>query len=359
MTLRRRDLVAAAGAFAPAGCGTAPSSREVAGVAPPPQFALRRVAVGSCMDQSKPQPIWNTVLADRPDLAIFAGDNVYASDVPWSLQQLDAAYARQGAIPEFAVLRSAVPHLAIWDDHDYGLNDGGAEFVHKQASKDAFLRFWQVRAADPRTSREGLYHAEAFGPPGQRVQVILLDTRWFRSPWKPTDQRAPGKERYLPDEDPAKTMLGPAQWQWLERQLREPADLRLLVSSVQVVAEGHGWERWGNFPLERARLYRAIAQAGAEGVVFLSGDRHVGAPYAQLQGVPYPLYELTSSGITHPWAGAAEAGPNRIGALFTEPHYGLVEVDWAARTVLLQLKDLRGAVRRGQGIPLSILKARP
>jgi alkaline phosphatase D len=105
------------------------------------------------------------------------------------------------------------------------------------------------------------------------VQVILLDTRFFRSPLKPTDQRnAPGRERYLPDEDPTKTMLGEAQWAWLADRLREPAEVRLIVSSVQVLAEGHGWERWGNFPRERQRLYDLIRDTGARGVVYLSGD---------------------------------------------------------------------------------------
>ncbi len=58
---------------------------------------------------------------------------------------------------------------------------------------------------------------------GMRVQVILLDMRWFRSPLKITDQRgAPGKERYLPDPDPTKTMLGETQWAWLADELRKP-----------------------------------------------------------------------------------------------------------------------------------------
>jgi alkaline phosphatase D len=354
----RRDVLAAASALALAGCGTTPSAGDVSAVAPPPQLPVRRIVLASCADQSKPQPIWGTAFADRPDLVLFAGDNVYSSEPPWSADKLARAYAAQAAVPSFAQLRSAVPHMAIWDDHDYGMNDAGAEFPHKAASKQAFLDFWQVGANDPRRQREGIYHAESFGPPGQRVQVIMLDIRWFRSPWKPTDERnAPGRERYVPDDDPAKTMLGPVQWQWLERQLREPADLRLVVSSIQVVADGHGWERWGNFPLERARLYRLIAQTGAGGVVFLSGDRHIGALYAQVRGVPYPLYELTASGVTHPWAQAREAGPNRIGDLFAEQHYGMVDVDWASRTVQLQLRDVRGAVRRNQGIPLSLLRA--
>ncbi|AMO24856.1 hypothetical protein GCM10027034_07720 [Ramlibacter solisilvae] len=319
---------------------------------------LVRIGIGSCTNQAQPQPLWNTVLADRPGLFIFGGDNVYAPQ-PFTIAKLKQAYAVEAAVPEFARLRHAMPHMAIWDDHDYGKNDGGAEFEHKQASKEAFLEFWGAPADDTRRTREGIYDARLFGPPGRRVQVIALDTRWFRSPWKITDVRdQPGRERYQPDSDPAKTMLGAAQWRWLEEQLRQPADLRLLVSGVQVVTEGHGWERWGNFPLERQRLFDTIARTRAEGVVLLSGDRHIGAIYREAQGAPYPMYELTSSGVTHTWLDNKEAGPNRVGDPFTELHYGLVEIDWPGRRVSLQLKDIRGEARRTQSIAFDELKAR-
>jgi alkaline phosphatase D len=256
----------------------------------------------------------------------------------------------------FAQLCATVPHLAIWDDHDYGLNDGGVNFAHKAASKDAFLNFWRVEANDPRSSREGIYHSTLTGSAGQRVQVILLDNRTFLSPWKPTDVRnAAGKERYLPEPDASKTILGAAQWAWLEAQLKLPADVRIIVSGIQVLAQGHGWERWGLFPAERQKLFDLIASTRANGVVMLSGDRHIGALYAESKDVPYPLFEMTSSGMTHPWKGASETGPNRVGELFTELHYGMVELDWAARTVALQLRDEQGQVRREQVVPLADL----
>jgi alkaline phosphatase D len=345
----QRRIFLAGGAVAVAGCATGVGATR----------APTRVAFGSCADQTQPQPIWDAVLADRPEVVIYGGDNVYASR-EFTVAKLEAAYARQAAEPSFARLRAAVPSLAIWDDNDYGANDGGAEFPHKAESKTAFLRFWNADASDPRRGREGIFHSHLIGPPGRRVQVLLLDTRWFRSPWRPTDQRdAPGKQRYLPDFSSGKTMLGDLQWQWLGERLREPAEVRLLVSGVQVIADGHGWERWGNFPLELTRLMRLILVSRADGLVLLSGDRHVGAFYRENRGpVPYPLYEMTSSGITHPWREAREASPNRIGELFTERHYGMVEVDWAARRIDLQLKDQAGAVRRSQAIPFDELKIR-
>lgn len=373
--MQRRALLGSLGAMAAAvvgaGCqGPAPlpaAGALAAGAAPAglslpaadPARPLQRIGLGSCIDQTKPQPIWDAVLAARPDLFVFGGDNVYASQQPWSREALQAAYATQARVPGFARLRQAVPHLAIWDDHDYGLNDGGAEFAHRQASKDAFLDFWQAPADDERRGREGLYTARAFGPAGRRVQVIALDGRWFRSPLKPTDQRgAPGKERYLPDADPAKTMLGATQWAWLEARLREDADLRLIVSGIQVLAEGHGYERWGNLPAERQRLFSLIARTGARGVVFLSGDRHIGAAYRETAGVPYPLYELTSSGITHPWADVREPGPNRLGPLVTVPHVGLVDIDWAARSLRLALHGGDGQPLQAHRVALDDLRPR-
>ena len=107
---------------------------------------------------------------------------------------------------------------------------------------------------------------------------------------------------------------------------------------------------------EHEALHGRLRQAtGAGGVVFLSGDRHVGAFYREPRS-PYPFYELTSSGITHPWAAAAEAGPNRIGGLFTEPHFATVDIDWSARALQLNLRDQTGAARRSQSIAFSELK---
>jgi alkaline phosphatase D len=353
--LNRRELLGGAAALAALGGCAAPRPIGVASPRVADGF-LRSIAFGSCIDQTRAAPIWDTILAGRPDLFLFGGDNVYC-EMPCTQARLRRAYAQAAESPGMGRLRRSVPHLAIWDDHDYGLNDGGAEFEFKDQAKAEFLAFWKIPADDPRRGREGLYHAQVFGPPGQRVQVILLDERWFRSPWKRTDQRdAPGKERYLPDDDAGKTMLGEAQWRWLEQQLRQPAELRLIVSGLQVVTEGHGWERWGNFPRERQRLYRLIADTRAQGVVFLSGDRHIGALYRESGGTPYPLYELTSSGMTHPWRDAAEAGPNRLGELFTDLHYGTVDIDWAAAAVSLSIRDIAGKPRRAATIPFNQLQ---
>src|SRR5436190_6826143 len=83
---------------------------------------LSRIAFGSCADQAKPQPIWDAILAYRPDLFIFAGDNVYGDFNTADATNLKRAYALTEDIAGYGRLRDSVVHLAIWDDHDYGVN---------------------------------------------------------------------------------------------------------------------------------------------------------------------------------------------------------------------------------------------
>lgn len=338
---KRRTITRLMAALSLAPASTAAQSR-------PP---LSRIAFGSCAKQTLPQPIWDAVLAYRPELFVFMGDNVYGDFTSAKATALKEAYAATRQIAGYERLRETVPHLAIWDDHDYGSNDAGADFEHKAVSKALFLDFWKAPATDMRRGREGIYESRVIGPSGRRVQVILLDVRWFRSPLKITDQRgAAGKQRYLPDPDPAKTMLGATQWAWLAAELRKPAELRLIVSSTQVLAEGHGWERWGNFPLERQKLFDTVRESGAKGVVFFSGDRHIGALYREQPAGLYPLYELTSSGLNMVYWNAKEPGPNRLGELYAGANFGAVDIDWRERKLTLALRDESGSVQRSVAI---------
>jgi alkaline phosphatase D len=328
----------------------------LAGEAFAQEAPLTRIAFGSCSHQQKPQPIWDAVLAYQPELFIFTGDNVYGDVTSEAMTELREAYATAEKVEGIARLRAQVPVLATWDDHDYGQNDGGGDFAYRQQAKQLFLDFWGIGGDDPRTRRPGLYHAEIWGPPGERVQIILLDTRSFRSPLRPTDERhALGKEAYLPDPDPTKTMLGEAQWAWLTEQLRAPAELRLLVSSVQVLAEQHGFERWGNLPLERQRLLDLLAETDARGVVLVSGDRHIGALYRLREGVPYPLYEITSSGLNMAYARNRDIGPLRLGEVYGQDNFGTIDVDWQAGEVTLAVRGMGGRAVRSATIPIAAL----
>lgn len=329
---------------------------------------LSRIVFASCAQQNGDQTIWDRIASERPDLTLYMGDNVYGDvspDEP-ALPELKTAYMRLARSELFARARAAAPMLTVWDDHDYGLNDGGGDYALKEKSEALFEYVWAVPEDDPRRARPGVYGSWIIGGrEGERVQVIMLDTRFFRSPLTPSDEPgARGKERYVPDDDPSKTLLGDEQWRWLAQELQKPADLRLLVSSIQVIADGHGWEAWRMFPHERARLYKTITGLGVNGVVILSGDRHAAALYRKEGVNDYPLFEATSSSLNLPssiWRAQSgetymEPGPNRLGDMIYEANYGVVDIDWEKGAVEFSIRGKDGETYLSEVVMLDTLQ---
>lgn len=316
---------------------------------------LTRIAFGSCMEETLPVPALRGVLVSRPDLFLAMGDNLYGDDPADDpvLPILTQAYRDLAVNADFVALNRTVPILATWDDHDYGANDAGTLYGGKTRAEALFDGFWGESALGQ--DHRGVYGARIFGPKGQRVQIIMLDSRSFRSDLKDTDQRgAKGKERYVPDDNDTKTMLGQAQWAWLAEQLKQPADLRLIVSSVQVLADGHGYEAWHALPQEKARLYRTLNQTHAKGVVILSGDRHLAALYRQSGLVDYPLVELTASALNRSIrATNDEMSSQQIGPAYALNNSGLMEIDWAKKSLRLSIRDEEGAEVQGLTVPFT------
>jgi alkaline phosphatase D len=323
--------------------------------AAPGERPLRRIAFGSCARQTEPQPIWDRIVGTRPELFLFIGDNIYADTEDMAVMR--AKYQQLGALPGYRRLLRTCPVLATWDDHDYGVNDAGAEYPKRVESQQVFLEFFKEPADSPRRKRPGVYDARVFGPPGKRVQVILLDTRYFRSRLKRQDGSS---SPYVANTDPEATMLGDAQWRWLEAQLRAPAEVRIIASSIQVVPEDHGSEKWMNLPRERERLFRLIKETGAGGVLFISGDRHLAELSMMDGGVGYPLYDLTSSGLN---AGSKswrryEVNRHRVGTMNWGDNFGMIEIDWEREDpqIRLQVRDVDGDIAIQRKIHLSTLR---
>ncbi len=327
---------------------------------PAQEQALRRILFGSCLIPTRPHPTLDVAVRERPDLFIFMGDNVYADTSDPAV--LERRYAELRNDPAFQRLEAACPVLATWDDHDYGANDAGGDFPAKVMSREHFLDFWRVPADSPRRAHDGVYDSAFFGPPGRRVQIILLDTRYFRSRLR--IGRIPGLTHgpYVADDNPSATILGGEQWRWLEERLREPARVRLIVSSIQVLAAQHGWEAWANFPLEQKRLLETLSRTEASGVIFLSGDRHF-AEISRLdaEGL-YPLYDVTSSGLNRK-SPVDEPDRNRfrVGGAYIGHNVGALDIDWDREDPLLTVRilDAEGREKLRQEIPLSLLRAQP
>lgn len=323
---------------------------------------VSRIGLGSCVHQDKQQIIWDRIIAAKPQLFLLLGDNMYA-DYP-EKTPIEAAYQKMNAVAGFKTLRATCPLIGTWDDHDYGLNDAGVEYPDKKRSQQLFLDFFQVPAASPRRQREGVYHAEMHGPPGKRVQIIMLDGRYHRSPLKKGPRgSAPGYPRlvpYVPTTDPDATFLGAEQWRWLEEQLKQPAEIRLIGSGIQVVSEEHPFEKWQNIPHERERLFALLRTSRAAGVICLSGDRHLADLSVMEAGIGYPLYDLTASGFNQASDSyrAPEKNRHRVATLSWGHHFGFIEIDWSVPDPLirLQIREDDGQIAFQHKVPLSVLQ---
>jgi alkaline phosphatase D len=326
---------------------------------------LTRIAFGCCADQDKPLPIFDRIADLKPELFIAMGDNIYV-DIKREpgldeIGNMKVKYAKLAALPGWQRLTKTCPMLVTWDDHDYGKNDAGAEYPHKDESQQIFLDFFQVPKDSPRRTQKGVYNSAVIGPPGKRVQVILLDLRYFRSKLKKDTRPIPGTRivPYLPNTDPDATMLGAEQWKWLEEQLKQPAELRLLVSSIQVISDEHPHEKWNNLPLERDRLYKLLRDSKAGGVIILSGDRHLGELSMDPKAIGYPLFDVTSSGLnqgTKDWRAPTEPNKHRVASMAHGDNFGFLTIDWSADPkVTLQVRDVEGEIAFKESLPLSLL----
>jgi alkaline phosphatase D len=272
---------------------------------------IDRIAIIGCHRQDEPAPALVRYLEAKPDLCLWIGDNVYA-DTKTDPEFILACHQVLAAKPEFRILRETVPFVATWDDHDYGLNNAGRHYAFKERSKEIFREFWGMAGHIP-AERDGIYHVRRFETGGRVLQMILLDPRYNRD-----------------DPGPRADTLGERQWQWLAEQLRQPADLRLLVSGFQVLLDpGTGSETWAEFPAARERLFQTIRDAKAEHLVILTGDQHYGEVCRIPGAIGYDAIELQFAGVNQ--TEDPELNSTRVSPAATALHsHALLDIQWEA-----------------------------
>lgn len=316
-----------------------PPQRVRTAPASPARF---RVAFGSCARiQSDPeQPIWRALVQYRPDLFFWLGDNIYGDSV--TPATLVAEYQRQRFVPSFQPVGRNVPQLAIWDDHDYGLDNFDRTNPIREQSLAIFRQFW-ANPGSGLPGTPGVFFDYSYGG----VDFFFLDGRYHRAPDA--------------DEDtPDKAFLGQGQFEWLQQ--------RLLASraAFKVLACGSGWSRfkgpggdsWAAYQHERTRLFDFIRDNDIGGVVLLSGDTHFPyvacAPWSERGG--YDFYDLVSSALAQIIAEGPEGIEERIARMLPDRmirspllginNAGIIDFDMGAQTPTLSFNviDIRGRV---------------
>ncbi|WP_435313025.1 alkaline phosphatase D family protein [Cellulophaga fucicola] len=300
------------------------------------------IAFGSCNKHDEVNPLWDDVLATNPDLWIWGGDNIYADTD--NMEELRSVYDAQNNIPGYKKMKETVPVIGTWDDHDYGLNDGGVEFKAKKDSEQEFLDFMGVAKDSPRRTREGVYAVHNYNLPEGKIKVLVLDTRYFRTALTPSTSK---ERRVQPNVYGEGTILGEQQWKWLTEELtNSDADFNILVSSVQYLSNKHGFEGWGNFPHEVDKLKRLLKDSKAKGAMILSGDRHISEfSVDNIDGIEYPLVDFTSSGLTHTYTGfSGEENPYRVGEVIFVKSFGMLDFNFKTKIVNFKMIGDNGKV---------------
>ena len=283
-----------------------------------------KFGLGSCLDQNYPQPIWTSIEKEKLNYFVFLGDNVYGDLPSGSLIKMKYAYKKQRSIlPEFLDQMEVYP---IWDDHDFGINDGGGDYKLKKNAKKMFLDFWEISKNDIRRKREGIYFSDEKIFYDKKFKLIFLDTRYFRS------KLIKENDTYIKNEDG--TILGKEQWNWFSEELKDDFDFLIVFSSIQILAEDHRFEKWSNFPSEKNKLLDYLHEFKGK-TLLVSGDRHRGGIYTKNN-----LIEITASSLNKPGSFDFESDKYLVGKTFPEENYGTIEISKTATKV--NLKSISG-----------------
>lgn len=300
---------------------------------------ITRLAFGSCANQfrKKNPEIFHSIANWNPDLFVWLGDAIYADILtPFvgfksrAVPEWKALYDSFKQEEGYKQLREKINITGVWDDHDYGLNNAGKEFLLKRESKELYLDFLEEDRS-VRGSHEGVYVSYTFGEKGKQVKLILVDIRYFRDS----------------ESDKEGDSLGEEQWQWLENELKNPGDLTIIGNGIQINIEDRlsAVETWHK--KSRERLFQLIKEI--PGVILLSGDVHMGE-IMRNPCLKYPLYEITSSGMTHTafnvfgyliYLGLYGTFPWTYDLTYrtVEKNFGTVEINWEDKWVELSVRD--------------------
>lgn len=295
-----------------------------------------KLGIGSCVDQDYPTPAWASLEKESINSFFFLGDNIYGDVPSGRLDNVILSYEKlNDQMPSWL---KNTEKLVIWDDHDYGLNDAGANYIYKAESQQIYNDAWNIDQNDPRRSREGIYFSELKDIAGKKILIVGLDTRYFRS------NLIKIGNSYKPHKNSNTTILGPTQWQWLEKELSREHDILILASSIQVLATEHRFEKWANIPHERDRLLALLNKLSSK-VLIISGDRHRSGFY-KLDNI----YEFTSSSLNKGIFPSYESDSLLLGKTYTQNNYGIVQ--FHENSLNLFIKDENMNILESLEIPL-------
>ena len=297
-------------------------------------ISAQTIAFGSCHKVKDPNSdlILTSIADQKPDAFIWLGDMVYGKD--GDPEHLSKRFDQLKSKSSYQNLLQSTTVYGTWDDHDYGLNNAGRDYQHKDRSRADLFAFLNVPKDSPAYQRNGAYQSYDLSP---KIKLILLDNRYFKSEYAPK----PYNDPYPPDYEG--TILGEQQWNWLENLLKNStADVHLIASGIQVLSPNHRFEKWLNYPNEYQRLIGLLQTYKVKNPIVLSGDRHMSE--LSQKDIGYTnLYDITSSGMTEALSkNLLESNPYRLSKALGVNNYALLSIDWKNKKLKISFHNVYG-----------------
>jgi len=289
-----------------------------------------------------PAPAYAHVMAEAPAFVLQIGDFDHRdpSTLPRMRQmhrEVRGPYTASGF--DFArYLASKFPLFHIFDDHDYGINNGDKTFSGRALALQAFREYYPV--PDLPNPSAGIWYKFSYG----QAEFFMLDLRSQRDP----DGDPDNSEKSILDGD----LIPDGQKAWLKANLlASTARWKFLISSVSFNPTSKPRDSWGAFATEHAEMVDFIRQNHIQGVVTISGDLHSGGgiddgTYAGFPEITVPHTNLTGgdSGPKGKWSEGLISGSVGGG-------YALLTVLTNPDRVILEAKGAHGGLRKKLVIP--------
>ena len=276
---------------------------------------LSRFAIGSCNKEYKEQVVWPGLLRDKPQLFVWGGDNIYGDQEP-NKNNFAVKYVIQNNNEQYQKLKAVTPILGIWDDHDYGDNDAGAENPKKIENKKLLLDFLEVPKDAPVRSHDGIYQTYTFGRGETESRFIMIDNRYNLTETE---------------------IMGASQWRWLEETLKaSTAKVHFIVGGLAIIGpKVIRSTQWANYRSEQKKLISLLEKYKTPGVVFLTGDKHFSAVTEA-----FGFVEIMTSGMTHTKKNFFVRNALKLlyQKTFFKRSYAVIDIDWDAKPLTLKLK---------------------
>ncbi len=262
--------------------------------------------------------IFETMAKENAAFMLWLGDNWYTREVDyfdaWGMWY---RASRDRSSPVLRNFLKAMPHYAMWDDHDYGPNDIGKHFILKETAREVFSKYW----ANPSYGMQGqgVYSIVSYGD----VDIFMMDDRWWRSA-----DNMPDSINGQPN--PNKQMWGKEQMEWLKNALLySRAPFKIIANGSQILNPVSPFDKLANCPAEYQELMSFLEANRINGVLFMSGDRHHSEVIKVDRPSQYPLYDITVSPLTsgtHRFGGPEKDNPYRVYGLDEKQNYGKISV---------------------------------